>query len=295
VSAFVRFLSVRRDVLRSFCNDELLDASFAAANDDKAGVVVQRYEKETCEAFGGTFVRRLFCGHCFGKLATERVASVNSIGGKDRILINLGPIVDLTIPHRFLKAIKRRVVRYDQQEVCWNPRLTQSYPQPIELLDAVQRETKITGRCACGNVGYAFSAQRTEVQHCYCYMCRQHSGGVFMSWIPLQLENGFEWTGGNGATFEISSEKKQVTQLIATRPTALGHRFSCRNCGSNIGLQYDVEQETVVWVAAASVNEHDKSIDLLNQCFQRRAHIGCYYAPTWYDVPDDELSHCSDC
>lgn len=64
----------------------------------------------------------------------------------------------------------------------------------------------------------------TELQHCYCKLCRQLSSAACMTWVPVQ-SGTLQWeeTGG----------------LELVRTTGHGQRHLCTQCGSVMTILYE--------------------------------------------------------
>jgi hypothetical protein len=129
------------------------------------------------------------------------------------------------------------------------------------------------GRCACGQVRYRMLNQHdTELQHCYCRLCRQYSGGPFMTWMPAHY---LEWLDGDGRPSR-SAEPPLV------RTTSHGRRHFCPSCHTCLTIVYD-DQPGTIWPVAASL-EDSTALGLY-----RVVHICCRYRPKWYELPNDGL------
>ena len=84
-----------------------------------------------------------------------------------------------------------------------------------------KREAIHTGGCQCGEVRYALYSEPFNPHVCHCRMCQKASGGAFMAFASVNLEN-FAWTHGAPAIFKSS--------LVAER----GY---CRDCGTPLSYR----------------------------------------------------------
>jgi hypothetical protein len=261
-------------------------------------------------------LRRMFCRRCFSRLysvvtrpeddeddATSTTAAspprhelLPSTAASPTVkllyLVNVGPLVDQTIPRHIFSILSQ--ARYSKLRGDLLPYWATADEDGESLSTALhgsddedspnnrRDELVHRGGCPCGECRYEFrAAEATEVLHCYCRLCRRHSGSLYMSWIPIQtLAQHFRWTSMVGAA------------LAVTRPTDSGCRYFCSKCGTNLAILYDEEatddeKTSWIWVSGGS-------LDLCNPAlvFERRAHIYCRYKPRWFDIPDDDLSQC---
>jgi hypothetical protein len=138
-----------------------------------------------------------------------------------------------------------------------------------------------TGSCACGNCAYELTIDySTELQHCYCHLCRELSGSGFMTWMPIEKQN-FRWTN------------KKSLRLVRTTP--FGRRHICMDCKGVMTIIYD-EQPDHVWPSAGSLDDSSlptNKIDMGNY-LNRVCHICCRYQPTWLKIPNDGMEKIDD-
>ena len=77
------------------------------------------------------------------------------------------------------------------------------------------------GQCLCGEVQVTIKDVKPEVGVCHCRMCRQWSGGPFLS---IDAGKKIEITGENSVAVYNSSEWAE--------------RAFCKNCGSNLYYRF---------------------------------------------------------
>ena len=100
-----------------------------------------------------------------------------------------------------------------------------------------------TGGCGCGACRFRCQVVApTELQHCYCRLCRQLSGAAYVTWVPVQRET-LQWEAGVGST----TDDPDALELVRTTPH--GQRHQCSQCGSVLTIVYD-GQPDLVWPAA---------------------------------------------
>jgi hypothetical protein len=128
------------------------------------------------------------------------------------------------------------------------------------------------GRCSCSQARYRILKYPTELQHCYCRLCRQYSGGPFMTWMPAPY---LEWLDREGRP-SLTAEPPLV------RTTSHGRRHFCPSCHSCLTIVYDDQPDTI-WPVAASL-EDSTALSLYSA-----SHICCRYRPMWYALPTDGL------
>ena len=83
-------------------------------------------------------------------------------------------------------------------------------------MSAVEARTRLTGGCQCGAVRYRLEAQPTGTNVCHCRMCQKASGGPFMAFAGVRLDE-LVWTRGAPKVFASS---------------AVAERGFCPDCGT---------------------------------------------------------------
>lgn len=156
-----------------------------------------------------------------------------------------------------------------------------------------------------------------EIQHCYCYLCRQLSGGMFMSWVPVKSRRQrFQWDmtsrrsddSSPGATVVLAAvdesglktagrHGRQSRAPLTYRYTDIGERHACTVCGGILTILYDHEDHddahATIWLAAGGFDSIRFPFRI-EPYLSRAAHICCRYKPKWYALPNDGLEKIPD-
>lgn len=206
-------------------------------------------------------VDRLYCPSCYSKLATRIVYD-----DFNTILLNMGSIKDSSIPKDCNIAWKSKRRTWQEESIApWahaKPKLSES--------GSIPTMHEMTGQCACGEASYRVKyGPPSELQHCYCKLCRNLSGSAFMTWVPVP---DFEWT---------SKEPPLM------RATDHGQRHVCPKCSSVMTIVYD-NDDGFVWPAAGGFDDASLPNDI-EPYLQRVIHICCVWKQDWYDLPEDGL------
>lgn len=129
------------------------------------------------------------------------------------------------------------------------------------------RERPLTGRCACGTVGFQVTEPFQSAGFCHCHRCQRRSG-VPWTFNALADPGGFEVTAG-------------ATEISTWQPEDGGRPKSfCRRCGGHV-FGGDLDGEFLIAVRLGTV-EGDPEI-----APSWRAWISS--APGWHPIPDDGL------
>jgi hypothetical protein len=243
--------------------------------------------RDICMEVG--IVERLYCQHCCTKMATRPKAGARYL---DQILVNWGSIQDSSIPKNMGSLFRQQ----HQQQSTTSPSRVQRTQWQLDdravWEQATPAETTpsendsvphlFSGGCACGAARYRFTVPhddsttlpQTELQHCYCRLCRRLSGSPFQTWMPVTTAD-WTWLG-------------PPAPLVRTTPH--GQRHMCRQCGSVVTIVYD-EQPDCTWPAVGSVDATSwpASTDAMNRHLYRVCHICCRYKPVWYPLPEDGM------
>ena len=202
-------------------------------------------------------VERVSCGRCATKLAATQA---------DTYHVCMGSLDEDAIPKEY--SSKWQTSRQGWQLEA-KPRWLSARP----LAKRNMPPLVVTGGCACGACTYSVDYQPpSELQHCYCKLCRQMSGSAFQTWIPVHVDN-FSWT---------SAEPKLV------RTTDHGQRHICCKCAGVLTIIYDDQADTV-WPAAGGVDDASLPEDI-NAYMGRVFHICCIWKQDWYKLPVDGLN-----
>lgn len=243
------------------------------------------YHNDSCAQVGP--VDRWYCQQCYSKLFSR------STDENAALLVNMGPILDESIPPSLVSSWKRNRQQWQtSSKAFWdNCRPIQGHgrQQPV-----CQEALLVRGSCACQACRYEMDWNSpTELQHCYCRLCRQLSGGPFQSWIPVQ-KSKLKWfltTGGETTILKGTQQPPSSSPLLLRRTTPHGQRHCCQYCGSVMTIIYD-SQKDHVWPAAGGLDDIQDPvlISLWKEQVYRVVHICCRYKQEWHDLPDDGLA-----
>ena len=217
------------------------------------GDALATYQDE-CDELGS--VQRLTCCICATKMGTKQADSYH---------VCMGSLDDSTIPDDCSR-------QWQTSRQGWQLDSKPQWPSARPLNKHNMAPLEVTGGCSCGSCTYKVKYQSpSELQHCYCKLCRQLSGAAFQTWIPVHKDD-FTWT---------SAEPELV------RTTEHGQRHICSSCAGVLTIVYDEEPDTV-WPAAGSIDNASLPQDL-NAYLGRVFHICCIWKQDWYNLPDDGL------
>ena len=279
-----------------------------------SGDSVVRFD-DRCSENGA--VQRIYCRRCSSKLLTKKVAVDGNLrdsgrslppllASKSTVLVNMGPIKSEELPMEIVERWKHAKVR------LWSPNMEASWTrarlphihnsEEYEYMVPIKPpSTTVTGGCTCGACQYEFEfVAPSEMQHCYCNLCRQLSGGPFMTWVPVALkEQRFRWIQNAfvapqpGSISSVRSTDGENVPLV--RYTDIGQRHMCRHCGSNLSILYDVfafedvddDDDAVIWLSAAGFDSIRFPFRV-EPYLSRLLHICCRFKPDWYELPPDD-------
>lgn len=250
--------------------------SYLAIPADRLSIVGElEIFRDTCNEVGA--VDRFRCKKCSSKLASRIVET-------GQVLVNMGPLLDESIPENL--AAMWRFHRHQwqlQDKVFW----ATSFPNADYTPDS-ERIHPISARCSCGTVQYDIQADLpTEMQHCYCRLCRKFSGGPFMTWMPA-WNSDMKWTTRIDEGGFAGARRYGPPDL--TRTTSHGQRHFCPNCGGAMTIVYD-EQPDLTWPAVGGFDDTSLPSNRqdMNDSLHRVIHICCRYQQKWYSIPQDGL------
>lgn len=233
-----------------------------------------------CDYFGE--VERYHCGECYSVLGLRRGAEGGAVGD-DRYWIALGIVADESVSTSLALTWQDddnvRDVCSDQRAVWLDATPSQAASKNSSSSLGVDPPPTVSGGCACGAVRYQCApfAPRTELQHCYCGICRRLSGAAFQTWVPCASVT-FKWTSNRDGALNF------------VRTTCRGRRHMCGECGSTLTIAYD-GQKGVIWPAAGGFD--DESLPLTKEevsfLMSRAVHICCSMMQPWHRLPDDGL------
>lgn len=189
----------------------------------------------------------------------------------------MGGLVDQTIPKHLQKTWSSQ--QEEKGRIQWQPSYLASWTNAKPLTRRQRRSGSMpplltkgpTGSCACGKHQYSLRHAPTELQHCYCRLCRQFSGSAFQTWIPVDNQD-IVW---NTAPPPLQ------------RTTNHGQRHICTTCGGVLTIVYD-EQPDCTWPAAGGLDDDNLPKDV-TPYLERVCHICCTWKQDWYTIPKDGL------
>jgi len=245
-------------------------------------------------------VERWFCRDCSSKLLSVVSSDTNANDEMRRkqeqsnyCLVNLGPINPDTIPQSYshlwkeqLKQIENNL--HSSEEESSTCRWAGVLPSNTDLISySARRRIRLSnakiwsGGCECGACRYEISLTRlTQLQHCYCNLCRKLSGSPYSTWLPIDKER-FQWEQPNSVT------------LVRTTPVV--QRHICNRCRGVMTIVYD-EQPNLIWPCAGGLDDVTlpESSDEMGKLLSRVCHICCRHLPPWMDLPEDGMEKLPD-
>lgn len=129
--------------------------------------------------------------------------------------------------------------------------------------------TAFTGRCLCGQIGYALDGPFTLMVHCHCSMCRKHHGSAFQTVVAAHRSE-FRWLRGAEA-------------LASYRSSPRFERAFCPRCGSTLPARNGGADGDLAVVPAGNL-EGDPEV-------RPTMHIFAGSKAPWYDIADDLTRH----
>jgi hypothetical protein len=242
-----------------------------------------KYYRDKCAELG--VVDRIQCSKCASKLVTQPVAGdgdVDNSSGPITSYVNMGALVDSSLPSGLAKHFRQRRKWQKMNAAIWTD-ATPAFSEDDETknTEAAASRRRITGGCACGTSQYEINCELpTQLQHCYCRLCRQYSGGAYMTWVPVEKQD-FAWT------------TSPPPPLVRT--TDHGQRHFCSECGGALTIVYDDQPDTV-WPAAGAMNDDSFPIEAkkMGEMLYRVVHICCRHQQSWYELPKDGLDRISE-
>lgn len=104
------------------------------------------------------------------------------------------------------------------------------------------KQTRITGRCACGRCSYAIAGTfAPDIATCHCRTCRESTGGTHVTWATVPRA-AFRWTGKRPRIF---------------RSSAHGRRYFCPGCGAQLAL-FTTKSPDTIDVTVATFRDPDR-------------------------------------
>lgn len=81
-------------------------------------------------------------------------------------------------------------------------------------------ESRVSGSCFCGAIGFRINLPTLFCGHCHCSMCRRSHGAGFVTWFAVPRS-------------QFSLERGQA-ELVRFRSSDHGSRSFCIRCGSSL-------------------------------------------------------------
>lgn len=223
--------------------------------------------RDTCQEVGT--VDRVRCSHCSSKMASTLIPDDEAKEAPDT-LINLGPIEDKSVPDKvWMDWQKKRQPWQLKSKAVW----PDAKPLAYDFVNHAPPMRRVEGGCGCGASRYTIEFESpSELQHCYCRLCRQFSGSAYQTWIPVPNEY-FQWT---------------TPEPNLVRTTNHGARHMCGTCGGVMTIVYDEDAGTI-WPAAGGLVDETlpKSEEDMSSYMSRICHICCVWKQNWYKLPKD--------
>ena len=185
----------------------------------------------------------------------------------------MGILDDSSIPNTCKASFQTNRI---QQQLQLSPSWPTSKPtnQKLNKSRVVQLSSpvQLKGGCSCDEYKYKLILYHpTELQHCYCQLCRKMSGSAFMTWIPVE-KTDFSW----------------VKDPPLVRTTSHGRSHICDHCSGVLTIIYDSQPE-VVWIAAGGLDDSLVICNDFSKYLRCVIHICCEWKQDWYTIPDDNL------
>jgi hypothetical protein len=93
----------------------------------------------------------------------------------------------------------------------------------------------LTGGCACGSVRYELRSSPFDAGYCHCSMCRRSSGAPVVAFATVPLDDFFLVRG----------------QVRRRRSSAVGERWFCGDCGTQLAMHVDHQPDTIDFTLAS--------------------------------------------
>ena len=87
-----------------------------------------------------------------------------------------------------------------------------------------------TGGCLCGSVRFELASDPFDAGWCHCRTCQLNSGSPAMAFASVPAGH---WVTTAG-----------VDRIRRTRSSSFAERLFCRDCGTPLAIDYDIQPET---------------------------------------------------
>ena len=218
--------------------------------------------EDECRGCGDSVIERIFCRTCRSGLGMRH---------GEGLLLGLGCVDDSSLDAALAQRWQTtwRDQCFEQRSPWWSARPANPSRRPTA-------PRLLRGGCLCGRCQFeAASGSEFQLQHCYCSVCRQLSGSVAQSWVPVRPD-GFRWT------------RHETLELVRT--TSHGQRHECSHCGGVLTIVYD-SQPDCIWPVAGAIDDasYPPTPGALSASLCRVIHICCTDLQPWYVLPEDSL------
>mmetsp|Transcript_29392 Transcript_29392/g.72555 ORF Transcript_29392/g.72555 Transcript_29392/m.72555 type:complete len:309 (+) Transcript_29392:66-992(+) len=222
-----------------------------------------------CAGRPGQALERLLCAACLSMMALAPEAGPLELSAG---CLDDGDYSDDRAGRAPDEGVLPSSVRFELSERCVDQRARWHHRARPQIKKGWGRtERRVLGSCACGGCRFEIDMPG-EIQHCYCRMCRQLSGGALMTWAPARTSR-MRWLSDDG--------------LKLRRTSAAASRHGCVKCGTTLSIVYDWQDGTI-WPSVGAFDESTLADDPGEDLY-RIAHICVKSRPPWYELPEDGL------
>ena len=170
--------------------------------------------QEYCQQLG--HVERIQCETCASKLVTRPLEGDDD-SNNNKLFVNMGPLVEDSIPTDLITywTLQQPEQWQTASKVTWTNARPSTTTRTSSNTEEYSTTRRIRGGCACGKCRYEVDWEEpTELQHCYCKLCRRLSGGVYMTWTPVWKED-LRWLHVPTAAEQQQEEGKKESNQAA--------------------------------------------------------------------------------
>ena len=134
------------------------------------------------------------------------------------------------------------------------------------------RQPMIYGSCQCKSIQFELLSLPTELDCCYCSMCRKMHGSSVGTWVPI-LQNDIKFV-----KYGKQTQYKSSDDVVRT---------FCSKCGSNLLFKF-LFQKGTIWIVPSLFDEDKTNIKAKDWWLKvKKIHIFCGSKAKWYQVPND--------
>ncbi|TLS66267.1 hypothetical protein FEF65_10645 [Mariprofundus erugo] len=121
----------------------------------------------------------------------------------------------------------------------------------------------MSGSCLCGRVRYEVRGRTGEITHCHCPICRKAHAAAFSTLLPVDAA-GFMLTDGAHWLGRYAPEAGQT-------------RFFCSQCGSQLYVTYEQQEQILLCVGTLDTDPGIRPV----------CHVHTSRKAGWYTIRDD--------